>query len=224
MPGTLKHGPDADTLHPLPGFPQLVFLKNTITRDNIEVGDFTYFDEKDGALDFENRNVLYHFDFVGDRLIIGKFCALASGVSFIMNGANHALGGLSTYPFSIFGGGWEEGFDPASFSDGNRGDTIVGNDVWIGNGARILPGVTIGNGAIIGASAVVSADIPAYAIVAGNPARVIRKRFDEATIEMLEEISWWDWPLETITKNINAIRSNDITLLQGVAVASKAST
>ena len=156
--------------------------------------------------------MLYHFDFVGDRLVIGKFCAIAKGATFIMNGANHAMDGVSTYPFSIFGSGWEEGAD--SHGDESRGDTKVGNDVWIGTGAVIKPGVNIGNGAIIGACSVVASDVPAYSIVAGNPARVVRSRFDEATIVRLEKIAWWDWPVEKISRNLLAIRGKDIEALQ----------
>jgi virginiamycin A acetyltransferase len=205
-------GPDPQTLYPLPGFPQVVFLKNVITRPTIEVGDYTYYDDPEGAERFEDRNVLYHFDFVGDRLVIGKFCAIARGATFIMNGANHAMDGVSTYPFSIFGNGWEEGTDADAGQ--SRGDTTMGHDVWIGTGAVIMPGVTIGNGAIIGAYSVVASDVPAYSIVAGNPARVVKTRFDEAAIAQLEEIAWWDWPVEKISRNLAAIRGKDIEALE----------
>ena len=205
------HGPDPQTLYPLPGFPQVVFLKNFITRPTIEVGDYTYYDDPQGAERFEDRNVLYHFDFVGDRLVIGRFCAIAKGATFIMNGANHAMDGISTYPFSIFRNGWEVGTD--SHGGGSRGDTAVGHDVWIGTSAVIMPGVSIGNGAIIGAYSVVASDVPAYSIVAGNPARVMKMRFDEATIARLEDIAWWDWAVEKISRNLPAIRGNDMEAL-----------
>ncbi len=210
-------GPQPSTLHPMQGFPQIVYLKPLITRPNIVVGDFSYYDDIEHATEFETRNVLYHFDFVGDRLIIGNFCALATDVRFIMNGANHAMTGFSTYPFNIFGHGWEEGFDFATVQAGYRGDTVVGNDVWIGREAMIMPGVTIGNGAIIATRAVVTRDVPAYGIVGGNPAALIRRRFDEATIAALEEIAWWSWAQEKISRNIGAIRGADLAALRAAA-------
>jgi len=194
------------------GYNQIVYLRPLITRANIEVGEYTYYDDPEHAKEFEHRNVLYHFDFAGDRLIIGKFCALATDVKFIMSSANHAMDGFSTYPFNIFGGGWEEGFDFDALKAGYR-DTIVGNDVWIGRDAWIMPGVTIGNGAIIGTRALVTKDVAPYSIVGGNPARTIRQRFDDTTIEALEQIAWWDWPPEKIGRNIRAIRGGDIRLL-----------
>ena len=211
------HGPDPSTLYPLAGYPRAVFLKNFITRPNIEVGDYTYYDDPKGAERFEERNVLHHFDFYGDKLIIGRFCALAAGTTFFMNGANHAMGGFSTYPFNLFGGGWKEGFDPKTWTDASRGDTMVGHDVWIGNGALIMPGVTIGHGAIVAARSVVASDVPPYAIVAGNPAKLVRMRFDEATVETLLAIAWWDWPAERIAKGLNAIRGSDLDALEAIA-------
>lgn len=206
------YGPDPATLYPMSGFPQVVFLKNVITRSNIEVGDYSYYDDPQGAERFEEHNVLYHFDFIGDRLVIGRFVAIARGARFIMNGANHAMAGLSTYPFNIFGNGWEKGYDPASVT--SRDDTVIGNDVWIGSEAVILPGVTIGNGAIIGAYAVVGSDIPPYAVAVGNPARVVRRRFEPDVVAVLNEIAWWDWQADRITRNLNAIRGADIDALK----------
>src|SRR5690606_15668295 len=136
-----------------------------------------------------------HYPFIGDRLVIGKFCAIAEGARFIMNGANHAMSGFSTYPFNIFGHGWERDFDEASWTTELRGDTVVGSDVWIGMEAVILPGTGIGHGAIVAAKAVVARDVPPYAIVAGNPARVVKMRFDDGTIERLLKAAWWDWPV-----------------------------
>lgn len=210
-------GPSPDDLHPKAGFPQVVFLKPLITRPNIVVGDYTYYDDPEHAEAFEARNVLYHFDFIGDRLVIGRFCALATGVRFIMNGANHALDGFSTYPFNIFGQGWEEGLDLAQLSEGLRGDTVVGNDVWIGREATLLPGVRVGDGAIIGTQAVVGSDVPPYAIAVGNPARVIRRRFDEKTIARLLEIAWWHWDTDRISRNLDAIRGADLAALEAAA-------
>ncbi|WOI52143.1 CatB-related O-acetyltransferase [Parvularcula sp. LCG005] len=211
--------PDPDTLYPMGGFPQAVFLKNVITRPNIEVGDYTYYDDPAGAERWEEKNVLYHFDFHGDRLKIGRFCALAQGSQFIMNGANHLTDGFSTFPFAAFGQGWEEGFDPADWSSGVRGDTVVGHDVWIGRGAVIMPGITIGNGAIIGAHAVVAQDVPAYGIVVGNSARVIRTRFASDMVKRLEDVAWWNWSAAKITRNVGAIRGADINALEAAAAA-----
>ncbi len=211
------HGPSPDTLRPFGGEPHTVFLKNVITHPNIEVGDYSYYHDEDHAADFENRNVRYHFEPLGDRLKIGRFCALATGTTFIMSGANHAMTGFSTYPFNIFGNGWEEGFEPATVFDHLRGDTLVENDVWFGTNAVIMPGVTIGSGAIIGAHAVVVSDIPPFAVAVGNPARIVRLRFDEQTIERLLKIAWWDWPIEKITRCLDEIRRADLTELERVA-------
>ncbi|MGL4859676.1 MAG: CatB-related O-acetyltransferase, partial [Enterobacteriaceae bacterium] len=168
-------GPDPSNKHPMLGFPQVCFIKNTVTNPNIIIGDFTYYDDPEDSEGFE-RNVLYHFPFIGDRLVIGKFCAIAKGVQFIMNGANHKLSGFSTFPFYIFGNGWEKAM-PQPGDLPYKGDTIIGNDVWIGYKALIMPGVKIGNGAIISSRAVVTTDVPSYTIVGGNPAKVIKKRF-----------------------------------------------
>lgn len=210
-------GPDPLNPHPMPGFPRVAFLKPLVDAPNIEIGDYTYYDDPAGPEHFVGKCVLYHYDFVGDRLVIGRFCALAEGVTFIMNGANHATAGFSTYPFNIFGSGWEKGFDPATWAAELRGDTVVGNDVWIGMQATILPGVTIGDGAIVAAKAVVSGDVPPYAIVAGNPARVVRMRYDEATVARLLAVAWWDWPVDKITRNLDAIRGADIARLEAAA-------
>lgn len=206
------HGPDPTTLHPLPGFPQVCFIKNCVSNPHILIGDYTYYDDPEGAENFE-RNVLYHYPFIGDKLIIGKFCALARGVKFIMNGANHKISGLSTFPFFIFGNGWESAApEPGELP--YKGDTRVGNDVWIGYDCLIMPGVTIGNGAIISSRSVVVADVPAYSIVGGNPAKVIRQRFSDEVIAGLEKIAWWDWSSEKITQNLAAIGGGDITRLR----------
>ncbi|MBP7242582.1 CatB-related O-acetyltransferase [Amaricoccus sp.] len=202
----------------MPGFPRVGFLKPlTAGRANVEVGRFSYYDDPEGPEQFFERNVLHHYDFVGDRLVIGSFCAIATGVRFFMNGANHAMDGFSTFPFNIFGRGWERGFEPASWERENRGDTVVGHDVWIGAEALILPGARIGSGAIVGARAVVSGDVPPYAIALGNPARVLRLRFDAATIAALLRFAWWDWPVERITAALGAIRGADIAALERAA-------
>jgi virginiamycin A acetyltransferase len=205
------HGPDPKNKHPMAGFPQVCFIKNTITNPNIIVGDHTYYDDPQDSENFE-RNVLYHFPFIGDKLIIGKFCAIAKGVQFIMNGANHKLSGISTYPFQIFGNGWEQVM-PAMSDLPYKGDTVIGNDVWIGYEALIMPGVKIGNGAIISSRSVVTSDVPAYSIVGGNPAKVLKLRFPKQDIEKLEAIAWWDWPVEKISQHLKDIVSGDISNL-----------
>lgn len=156
--------------------------------------------------------MLYLFEATQDRLIIGKFCQIASGVRFIMNGANHAIDSISTYPFKAFGGAWAG----ASMHVKSKGDTIIGNDVWIGNSATIMPGVTIGNGAIIGTNSLVTKDVEPYTIVGGNPARVIRKRFDESSIQFLLKLKWWDWPIQTITNHLAYISTGDIAGLKNL--------
>ena len=204
--------PNPNEAFPVPsigGVVRTVFLKNIINNPNIIVGDYTYYDDPDDVHNFE-KNVLYFFDHVKDRLIIGKFCQLASGIRFLMNAANHDMDGFSTYPFKAFGGAW----GGASLNAPFRGDTVVGNDVWIGNSATILPGVTIGDGAIIGTNALVTKNVEPYSIVGGNPAKVIRKRFDEETIQFLLELKWWDWPVEKITRNLKALTAGDMAALQ----------
>ena len=193
------------------GFPQVGYLKNFITSPNIEVGDYTYYDDPDGPEHFE-KNVLYHFDFIGDKLIIGKFCAIAKNVTFIMNGANHKSTGFSTYPFFIFGNGWEKSA-PQPGELPFKGNTEIGNDVWIGYNATIMPGVKIGNGAIIASKSVVTNDVPAYAVVGGNPAKIIKQRFDDKTINALLSIAWWDWSSDKITAHLDAITQNNLDLL-----------
>ncbi|ACK47268.1 Vat family streptogramin A O-acetyltransferase [Shewanella baltica] len=218
MPDTTTHsqlGPNPNDKAPMKGFPQVGFLKNFITRENIIVGDYTYYDDPAGPERFES-NVLYHFDFIGDKLIIGKFCAIAKDVKFIMNGANHQVSGFSTYPFYIFGNGWEKVMpNPADLP--HKGDTCIGNDVWIGYNATIMPGVKIGHGAIVASQSVVTKDVPPYAVVGGNPATVIKLRFEQDVIDELVTIAWWDWPIEKITQHLHAIAGADLTQLQQAA-------
>lgn len=209
-----QQGPNPEIKHPMPIHKRVGFLKPLVTAPNIEIGEFTYYDDPAGPDTFQERCVLYHYPFIGDRLVIGRFCALAEGVRFIMNGANHAMSGFSTYPFNIFGHGWEHGFDADSWTRENRGDTVIGNDVWIGSGAMIMPGVTIGDGAIVAARAVVARDVPPYVIVGGNPAETIRTRFDPATVTRLQAVAWWDWPVDKITRNLDAIRGADLARLE----------
>ena len=205
------YGADPKDKHPMKGFPQICFIQNTVSNPNIIIGDYTYYDDPENSEDFE-RNVLYHFPFMGDRLIIGKFCALARGVKFIMNGANHKLDGFSTYPFGIFGNGWEK-MDPQPKELASKGNTVIGNDVWIGYETVIMPGVQVGDGAIVAAKSVVVSDIPPYTIFGGNPAKCIRQRFSDKTIQSLLEIAWWNWDSEKITRNLEKIVSVDIEAL-----------
>lgn len=207
--------PNPKAIHPMEGFPQVCFIKNTVQNPNIVIGDYTYYDDPEDSENFE-RNVLYHFPFIGDKLIIGKFCAIARGVKFIMNGANHKLSGVSTYPFQIFGNGWEKVM-PAPGNLPFKGDTIVGNDVWIGYEALIMPGVKIGNGAIVSSRSVVVSDVPPYTIIGGNPAKPIKQRFAPEVVATLNRIAWWDWPIEKVTEHLEQIVSGDIGALQRCA-------
>ncbi|MCB1496655.1 MAG: CatB-related O-acetyltransferase [Bauldia sp.] len=211
------NGPDPRERYPMPDFPRVGFLKPLVDRPNIEIGDYTYYDDPAGPDSFADKCVLYHYDFIGDRLIIGRFTALARDVRFVMNGANHVMDGFSTYPFNIFAKGWEAGFDPAAYRSTCRGDTIVGNDVWIGMEAMVMPGVTIGDGAIVASRSVVTSDVAPYAVAGGNPARAIRRRFDDDTVAALLDIAWWSWPVEKITRNLAAIRGGDIEALRNAA-------
>jgi len=208
----MRSGPDPATVHPMTEQPRVMFLKNVVTRPNLVVGDYTYYDDPRGPAAFE-ENVLYHYAFVGDRLVIGRFCAIATGVKFIMNGANHKLDGVSTFPFPIMGGGWEEAL-PLLMNQPHRGDTIVGNDVWLGYDALVLPGVKIGDGAIVATRAVVTKDVPPYAVVAGNPARAVRMRFADDVIARLLRLAWWNWSAEKITRNVRLIMSADVEALE----------
>ncbi|WP_051164478.1 CatB-related O-acetyltransferase [Nocardia testacea] len=198
----------------MPGQPRVVLLKPLITSPLIEAGEFSYYDDPHDPTGFETRNVLYHYG--PEKLIIGKFCALATGVRFIMNGANHRMDGPSTFPFPTMGGSWASHIDLLTDLP-NRGDTVVGNDVWIGNGATILPGVRIGHGAIVGAGAVVTGDVPDYGIVGGNPARLIRSRYEKPDIARLLAVAWWDWPIEHITRHVRTIMSGSIADLEAAA-------
>ncbi|MBC8154297.1 MAG: CatB-related O-acetyltransferase [Bacteroidetes bacterium] len=203
-------GPDPNTPFPLTGYDRLCFLKNVIDHPNVSIGDYTYYDDFETVENFA-RNIRYQFDFVGDRLVIGKFCMVASGVEFIMNGANHLTEAISAYPFAIFGQGWENAMLNKTYPV--KGDTVVGNDVWLGYQATIMPGVTIGDGAIIGARSVVTKAVPPYAIVGGNPARVIRYRFSDEIIGHLLQLRWWDWPVEKITRHVHLLTGTDVASL-----------
>lgn len=202
--------PDKNTPFPLPNYDRLCFLKNIVKNPNIIVGDYTYYDDFENVQNFE-KNVKYHFDFVGDQLIIGKFCMIASGVTFIMNGANHLSRSISSYPFAIFGHAWADAMEGKSYP--SKGDTVVGNDVWIGFDATIMPGVQIGDGAIIASKAVVTKDVAPYSIVGGNPAELIRKRFPAEEIDQLLALKWWDWEIDRITSQVQNLTANKLSVL-----------
>lgn len=214
----MPNGPNPGKLHPMAPHTNLVFLKNQITNPYIIVGDYTYYADFTDAQNFE-KNVLYHFEFIGDKLIIGNFCAIASDVKFIMNAANHETMPISTFPFGVFGNGWEKINKGVSLNNKypNKGDMVIGHDVWIGYNATIMPGVKIGNGAIIAAKAVVTKDVPDYAIVGGNPAKIIRMRYDESQIARLNKIAWWNWSAEKITRHLTLINATDIDALEKAA-------
>ena len=198
-------------IYPRTGDKQTIYLKNVINNPNIKVGDYTmYNDSVNDPTQFEKNNVLYHYPINHDKLIIGKFCSIACGAKFLFNSANHNLSSLSTYPFPLFFEEWDLKKENVTESWNNKGDIIIGNDVWIGYEAVIMSGVNIGDGAIIGTRAVVTKDVPPYTIVGGVPAKIIRKRFSNEVISQLLEIKWWDWNKKKIKNNIEKIKKEDI--------------
>lgn len=202
-------------IYPRTGDKETIYLKHVITNPNITVGDFTMYNDfvNDPTL-FEKNNVLYHYPINHDKLQIGKFCSIACGAKFLFNSANHTMFSLSTYPFPLFFEEWRLEKKDVTKAWDNKGDIVIGNDVWIGYEAVILAGVTIGDGAIIGTRAVVTKDVPPYTIVGGVPAKPIKKRFSEETISALLEIQWWNWSEEGIARNIGAIQSGNIEQLK----------
>ena len=203
--------PNKDIAFPLKNYDRLCFLKNIIKNPNIIVGDYTYYDDFEDVHNFE-KNVKYHFDFTGDQLIIGKFCMIASDVKFIMNGANHLSNAISTYPFAVFGNGWENAMEGKAYP--NKGNIEIGNDVWIGYNATIMAGVKIGDGAIIATNSTVVSDVEPYTIVGGNPAREIKKRFSPEIVERLLKLQWWNWDIEKITENVHNLTDLDLEKLE----------
>lgn len=203
------------SVHPLPAHERVVFLKPLVTSPKIVVGEYTYYDDPDGATGFEHRNVLYGYG--PERLIIGKYCAIAAGARFLMAGADHPTMGVSTFPFSIFGGEWTERTLDIVTAMPSRGDTVIGNDVWFGYQATVMPGAQIGDGAIIAAGAVVTADVPPYTIVGGNPAKPIRRRFEEADIDRLRRAAWWDWPVDLVTEHAHTIMAGTPADIERIA-------
>ena len=195
--------PDTNVIHPIPGYDKEIYVKPTITNPNIIVGDFTYIADSE----FENH-VTHHYEWNDDKLIIGKFCQIAAGVEFVMNGANHQMNAVSTFPFYTLEG-WNMN-PPMPFDLPLKGDTVIGNDVWIGQNAVILPGVHIGDGAIIGANSIVSSDVAPYTIMVGNPARILRKRFDDELIDLLLKLKWWDRSIEEIDSLIPILTCSNL--------------
>lgn len=206
---------ESNKIYPRTGDTQTVYLKSVITRPNIEVGDFTiYNDFVNNPRDFEKNNVLYHYPINHDRLIIGKFCSIACGAKFIFNCANHTLTSLSTYIFPLFFEEWDLPKSEVATAWDNKGDIVIGNDVWIGYDAVIMAGVTVGDGAIIGTRAVVKKDVEPYSIVGGIPAKEIRKRFSPDIVARLQKLQWWNWDIEKIRNSISAIKAGDIDALE----------
>jgi len=197
---------DPNTIHPIPGYDKEIYIKPTIKNKNIIVGEFSYIADSD----FESH-VTHHYDFIGDKLIIGKFCQIASGVEFVMNGANHQMNAVSTYPFYTLG--WD--MNPPKAEDlPIKGDTIIGNDVGIGQNAVIMPGVHIGNGTIIATNSVVTKNVESYTIVGGSPAKEIIKRFDDELIELLNKLEWWNKPIEEINSLIPILTDSDLNYVK----------
>lgn len=210
----MQYGPDPNAIYPNEAIKSICYIKNVVTRSNIVVGDYTYYDDINGAEKFEER-VTHHYEFIGDKLIIGKFCAIAKGIEFVMNGANHRMYSVTTYPFNIMGHGWEK-VTPTLADLPLKGDTVIGNDVWIGQNVTVMPGVHIGDGAIIAANSVVVNDVPPYHIAGGNPSKVIKQRFDDELIDYLLLIKWWDWPVRKIFDNLETLCSGDLTKIKGI--------
>jgi virginiamycin A acetyltransferase len=205
--------PNPDTVFPNE-YKTSCFLKNVITAPNIFVGDYTYYDDPVDPTAFERSNVLFNWPEFGDSLYIGKFCSIASGVQFIMGSANHRISSISTYPFNVFGGAWAENTPPHLSQLPFKGDTVIGNDVWIGRDSVIMPGVKIGDGAIIAAYSVVVKDIEPYTVAGGNPARPIKKRFDEELIELLLKLQWWDFEPEKLFAFMPILCDDDLELVR----------
>src|SRR5690625_2821920 len=200
-------GPDKNKLYPNENLKTVCYISNLPKRPNIEIGDYTYYSTVNESPENFYNHIEHHYEFLGDKLIIGKFCAIAEGITFIMNGANHKMDGMTTYPFNIFGNGWEK-VTPEVEELPIKGDTVIGHDVWIGQNVTIMPGVTIGNGAIIATDSTVVKDVEPYSIYGGNPAKFIKKRFSEEKIEFLEDLQWWKWEEEKIFNSLEKLTSD----------------
>lgn len=207
-------GPDKKMLYPNENIKTVCYISNLPKRPNVKIGDYTYYsDNHDNPENFYSH-IQHHYEFLGDKLIIGKFCAIAEGVTFIMNGANHRMEGFTTYPFNIFGGGWEK-VTPTIEQLPFKGDTVIGNDVWIGQNVTIIPGIKVGDGAIIAANSTVVKNVEPYAIVGGNPAKLIKKRFSDEIIKILLKLQWWNWEEQKIFENLEKLVSaSDVETLR----------
>ena len=202
---------NSENIYPREMDRETVYLKNVVTNPNIIVGEFTmYNDFVNDPRQFETNNVLYHYPVNHDKLVIGKFCSIASGVQFLMGPANHRISSVSTYPFHVFGGAWAQQTPPHLDQLPRKGDIVVGNDVWLGRDSLILPGVTIGDGAIVAARSVVPRDVAPYTVVGGDPARFLKQRFDDELIQLLEEVRWWDLPPEELAELLPVLCDPDL--------------
>lgn len=201
--------PNPDEIFPNE-FKTSCFIKNVITAPNIIAGDYTYYDDSVDPTGFEKNNVLFNYPEFGDRLIIGKFCSIASGTRFIMGPANLRISSVTTYPFQVFGGLWSENTPPHLSQLPHKGDTVIGNDVWIGQESVIMPGVKIGDGSIVAAYSVIVKDVPPYSVVGGNPARFIKRRFDDELIELLLKLKWWDFEGVALLKILPLLCDHDL--------------
>ena len=217
-----SNGPSPDDIYPVTNNKSIIFLKNIISKSRIIVGDYTtYTPICDEYRDFEKSNVLYYSEALNDYLKIGKFCHVSSNVRFIMNAANHTYTNFTSYGFGFLGGGWVSDSDNPQYKKLGfpsdhiiKGDILVGNSVWLGYDCIIMPGVTIGDGAVVGAGSVVTKDVPAYSVVAGNPAEVVKMIFSQEITQLLLDLKWWDLPIEMISKNIHIISGSDINELK----------
>ncbi|MDU4960085.1 MAG: Vat family streptogramin A O-acetyltransferase [Sporomusaceae bacterium] len=206
--------PDKTKLYPNENIKTVCYISNLSGKPNVEIGDYTYYSDNQNSPENFYERIQHHYEFLGDKLIIGRFCAIAEGITFIMNGANHRMDGITTYPFNIFAGGWEK-VTPALEQLPFKGDTVIGNDVWIGQNVTIMPGIMIGDGAIVAANATVTKNVEPYAIVGGNPARLIKKRFSDEMIESLLKLQWWNWDEHKIFDNLELLVSvNDIAAVK----------
>lgn len=209
-------GPDKNKLYPNANIKTVCYISNLPKRPNVEIGDYTYYSDNKKSPEHFYDNIEHHYEFLGDKLVIGKFCAIAEGVKFIMNGANHQMDGFTTYPFYIFDSGWEK-VTPQIEQLPFKGDTVIGNDVWIGQNVTIMPGIKIADGAIIAANSTVVKDVETYTIVGGNPAKAIKKRFSDEKIELLLKIQWWNWGVKKIFESLEELVStNDVDTLKGL--------
>ncbi|MEG6521937.1 Vat family streptogramin A O-acetyltransferase [Desulfotomaculum sp. 1211_IL3151] len=207
-------GPDKKKLYPNESITTVCYISNLPQRPNVEIGEYTYYSDHHNNPENFYDHIQHHYEFLGDKLIIGKFCAIAEGVTFMMNGANHRMTGFTTYPFNIFGGGWEK-VTPTIEQLPFKGDTVIGNDVWLGQNVTIMPGVKIGDGAMIAANSTVTQNVESYAIVGGNPAKLIRMRFNDEVIKLLLQLQWWNWDEKKIFDNLEQLVSaNDAATLK----------